>query len=456
MTTHAVIPAYLGLDRLGGQLPLESERWPKFSAPEVVDASGDDYDLTLGELRRYAEGKPWVWPRHTVCFVCDVHADADAFVRSLVASGGVAVTGESRDFRLTEEGREFEFVIGGDCLDKGPANLPLLDSLSRLMETGARVELLAGNHDVRALLGLVYMGRVEPQLAHLFVRMGKKSLRLFREVWDGYLAGKIAKRTLLSDRQVRARFFPSESWFDEFPKVAAGRIPPKKLQKEINRIREKIEDFLTESEQYGMSLGMVHAAAEKCRELFVGRRGRYRWFFDRMNLAKREGSFLFVHAGVCDQTASILRTEGVEGLNRRFRAMMEGDLFDLYHGPLGNVFRTKYRDIDFPLTEAGVSDLHRSGIYAIVHGHQPVQRGQRMVLRAGLLNFECDASIDGSTRAIFGLRGEGAAVTMFRPVGKVVGLSTDYRYAKVLDATAINGVTTIVDTTEGEVVAAAN
>ena len=41
-------------------------------------------------------------------------------------------------------------------------------AIGKLIERGADVDLLAGNHDVRALVGFVYLGRREPQLAHLF------------------------------------------------------------------------------------------------------------------------------------------------------------------------------------------------------------------------------------------------------------------------------------------------
>jgi hypothetical protein len=212
----------------------------------------------------------------------------------------------------------------------------------------------------------------------------------------------------------------------------------------MQRIREKTEELEQECERSGMSLGMVIAAASKCRDLFIAKRGRYRWFYERMALAKRAGSFLFVHAGVCDTTAEIIRHDGVAELNLRFRTMLQQDLFELYHGPLGNMFRTKYRDVDYPLTARGVTDLHRAGIYAIVHGHQPVQRGQRLRLREGLLNFECDVSVDRNTRAVCGLDGAGGGATIFRPEGTVTAVSTDYRYAKVLDSATMTDLITVI------------
>jgi hypothetical protein len=72
-------------------------------------------------------------------------------------------------------------------------------------------------------------------------------------------------------------------------------------------------------------------------------------------------------------------------------------------------------------------------VYAIVHGHKNILRGQRLVLRKGVLNFECDASIDENTRVLEGLSGPGAAVTVFRPDARILAVSTDYPFVKVFD-----------------------
>ncbi|MFT7090377.1 MAG: hypothetical protein ACJAYW_000337, partial [Candidatus Azotimanducaceae bacterium] len=80
---------------------------------------------------------------------------------------------------------------------------------------------------------------------------------------------------------------------------------------------------------------------------------------------------------------------------------------------------------------AGVANLHRAGIYAIVHGHRNILQGQRLVIREGMLNFECDASVDANTRQVEGLCGPGAATVVFTSDGKVRGISTDYPYIKI-------------------------
>jgi hypothetical protein len=173
--------------------------------------------------------------------------------------------------------------------------------------------------------------------------------------------------------------------------------------------------------------------------MFLSSDGELAWYFERMNLARREGSFLFVHAGVDDAVARALKNGGVDALNAWYRRLVDTDLFELYHGPIGNAFRTKYRDIDFALTAAGVSDLHDAGIHAIVHGHENLLHGQRLSLRLGLLEFQCDASVDCNTRRIEGLSGPGAAAVIFEPGGRIRAVSTDYPFIKEFDPARVFG-----------------
>ena len=440
----AFIPAYAGESWIGTQFPREAEFWPKFSTQDLVDLSGDDYDTSREDVRRYAGDKPWIWPSERLAFLCDVHADTDAFFRSLVATGGLEKTGPGdEDFQLTEVGRATRFVIGGDCFDKGPSNLRLLRALQRFIEAGANVEILAGNHDLRALLGFAYAGSKDPKFAHLFVRMGRKSIPLFQEIFDEYLQDSPAE-SFLPDDEVRAQLFPPESWFSDFPNTVESLIRPQKIEKEVRRIREKMIELTQQCEASGMSLGMVHAAFEKARELFLRPGGEFHWYFERTRLAWRSGSFLFIHAGVDDKAARWIRHEGLEGLNQRFWQLMNRDLFELYHGPIGNTFRTKYRPEDLPFTEQGVKDMQAGGIYAIVHGHRNIERGQRLVPRAGMINFECDASVDRNTRRLLGLSGPGGAAVIFDPRGAIVGVSTDYPYAKVFESSRLLNVTATV------------
>lgn len=425
-------------------LPTAQQPWPRDDEELWIGSDVDFKQASHAEVAQYAAGKAWVWPSSAVCFLCDIHADVDAFRRSLLGSGGVQLTGSGPcDFALTDVGQEMLFVIGGDCLDKGPENLPLLRAVHHLYELGAKVRLLGGNHDLRTYLGIACAGRKEVRLQHLFVRMGRKTLTLLQEVYRHYVQPRASGRTLLSDAAARAELFPSREWYENFREEAKGLVPAKKLEKELLRIREKIADLETYGHSYGLTLGALHATVEECRKLFLSPSGEFGWFFERMDIAYRAGSFLFIHAGVDDHVAQLLREHGVEGLNSEYRRLLKTDLFQLYHGPIGNCFRTKYRDFDYPLSRAGVENLQGAGLYAIVHGHRNIHNGQRIVFRNGVLNFECDASVDRNTRILEHLKGPGGAATLFLPKGEIHGVSTDHPFIKVFDSARMCDITMI-------------
>jgi len=434
-----LLPCYAGQAWVGGRLPTRTEHWLRSVKERVVAPGVYEDEATRDAVELYLAGKPWVWPGERLYLLCDIHADAEAFVRSLVASGGVAKHGPAdTDFALTADGGDATFLIAGDCLDKGPSNLRLLRALKHLIDIGANVVLLAGNHDVRALVGMRCAGEKSPLLGHLFVRMGQKAVPLFKEIYDEYLADRSWEESLAEESRLHAQLFPDADWYRQFPEAVAGVVSPKKIEQELVRIAEKSADLERECAKHDLSLAKVAAVIAKFRELFLEARGEFAWLFDRMQLAHRVGSVLFIHAGVDDCLAERLRADGLNGINAWFRQLLSDDLFELYHGAVGNGFRTKYRDTDWPLSARGVRDLHDVGVYAVVHGHRNIFNGQRILFREGMLNFECDASIDQNTRALHGIDHPGAAVTVFHPDGRVIGVSTDFPAAKVFDAATRN------------------
>ena len=84
-----------------------------------------------------------------------------------------------------------------------------------------------------------------------------------------------------------------------------------------------------------------------------------------------------------------------------------------------------------PLSKRGVAQMHDCGIHAIVHGHRNLLHGQRIALRKGMFNFECDITMDCNSRSKEGLKGKGAGVTVVHPDGWLLGISTDYPQAKL-------------------------
>ena len=432
------LPRYHGQKWIAARLPQESQLWLLGKYKSVRKERSNRGELAA-ELHKAIEGMPWRWPKRTVYFFADLHADTDAFLASLVASGGFSKTGpRDKDFRLTGAGRKARFLIGGDCFDKGPSSLRLLRMIRLLMAAGADVELLAGNHDIRMLVGIRSLDlEQDPRTEHFFVRMGPKAVPFFKEISDEYLRGKNALHGIPDNRACRRKLFPRKRWFSEFPRLARWDMHEQQLQREMERMQKKYDTFENSCTRAGLSLRMVYAAARKWQALFLHPGGEFHWFYRRMKAVHRERSFLFIHAGLDDRSAALICDKGIGHLNRLFHEQLQQDLFDFYYGPVANIVRTKYRDADRPLTRRGTRLLHRKGIHAIVHGHVNRNYGQRIMLRKGLLNFECDAMVDRNTRRRQGLKGQGAAVTVFHPERVVMGISTDYPYIKIFQPEAL-------------------
>ncbi len=409
------------------QLPTEWAPWPD-------DPTSVNHDDALAAFQRRAQKKRFTWPAKPVVFISDAHADAEAFEASLLAAGVIERDGvQLCEYELTRFGKQAEIIVGGDCLDKGPSNLMLLRSLAHLYRLKANVTLLAGNHDLRLLMGLLSLKRdTDTGSQHLFVRMGKKVIPLFKEVFDQYLADSQWDRDIPDEDACRKALFPSDAWFENFPFYAAGFLTPEGIDREISKMRKKAESFESHCAKKGLSLQQVYAAAMKCRSLFLKPSGEFGWFFRRMQLVKKRGSFLFLHAGLDDNMAELLANHGIKHANQAFKKnLMSQNLFSFYYGSLANTFRTKYRKADLPLTRHGAKVARKAGIQVLVHGHINQHAGQRVSLKNDLIHIEADITLDANSRKSEGLEGMGVGATLIDKKRGLVGLSGDYPVAKV-------------------------
>ena len=423
------LPKYRGERWIRDGLPRTGQKW----RPGKLGSANKDRALGIA-LNRAISHSPWKWPKRTIYFLADPHADAEAFNASLVASGGVRKTGPGYfDIKLTKEGRKSLFIIGGDCLDKGPSSLEVLRCVRHLMRTGAKVKLLVGNHDIRLLMGLRAMGLERDTLTeHLFIRMGPKVVPLLKEIHTQYVDGKKKLRGIPDKKTCRQALYPSTDWFDEFPKKAARLMSKASIERETTRMRKKVDIFDKACSDAGLSMRDVYATAQKCTELFLKRSGEFSWFYREMQLAYREGSLLFIHAGLDDQITRLIEKKGVRHLNRLYKKQIKQNLFEFYYGPLANTMRTKYRDVDMRLSRSGVERAYRQGIHTIIHGHRNITNGQRIMLRRGMIHVESDISMDRNTRRKEGLKGYGVGVTIVDRK-KIIGISTDYPHAKIFE-----------------------
>ena len=431
---HKLVPKYHGIKHIRAALPVETQPW-LHGSKRSVHVRRKGRDQSMQQLQALVRKYEWQWPRRTVYFLSDLHADPEALTASLVASGGVRVNGKKhRSLTLTREGKHARFLIGGDCFDKGPSNLELLRTLNKLHKRGAHMRLLAGNHDVRVMLGMRSVNREAlPGCEHFFIRMGAKAVPFLKELNDSYLSHAHSLKDVPGSKQCEQRLYPPESWFDVFPSEAADLLPQSMIEKELRRVREKKEDFEARCEDAGLSIRRAYAAALQWQQLFLHDSGEFSWFFRRMRLAMRRGSFLFVHAGLDNNIAHLIDQKGVRQLNREFKKQLQGNPMRFYYGPIANAIRTKYRPGDRHLTSAGARQVHDNALHVIVHGHKSMRFGQRISVRRSLIHFECDVTLDRHSRARDGLTGPGAGVTIIRPDKKIIGISTDHPYVKVFD-----------------------
>jgi hypothetical protein len=432
-----LLPQYNGGDWLQANLPARAQPWLEGKGKSLRQRNSGHNDASA-RLCDLLNSQEWRWPQKPVYFITDIHADADALIASLVASGCIKKTGPAdKEFRLTKAARHGRLVIGGDCFDKGPSSLRLLRVLDRLYKRGMNLRLLAGNHDVRVMLGMRSVGKYRDQNnEHFFVRMGPKAIPLLHEISRQYI-DKADLKHLPSNKQCRTLLYPSDQWMERFPDVAQGLLSRCAMQRELEKITKKIEHFEQQCETSGLSMKQVYAATLKWQKLFLKSGGEFYWFYDRMRLFYRQGSFLFIHAGLDDEVASLIKHKGIKHVNRRFRKQLKSNDLAFYYGPIANSVRTKYRAADHPLSNKGSRFAHESGVYAIIHGHRNVYHGQRIALRKNLVNFECDTTMDSGSRYREGLKGAGAGVTILHPEKVILGISTDYEHIKVFDPSAL-------------------
>ena len=119
-----LIPSYQGSDWLKVKLPMQAVPWLE-GKQRSLRKRKSSHATASAELSTLLERDRWKWPRHPIYVFADPHADTDAMLASLVASGGIKKTGpRDKDFELTKSGKRARFIVGGDCFDKGPSSLP--------------------------------------------------------------------------------------------------------------------------------------------------------------------------------------------------------------------------------------------------------------------------------------------------------------------------------------------
>lgn len=391
--------------------------------------------------RAYADKFVWEFPDREVLFFCDLHADAEAFLRSLVACQAIVCHSKDLlDFDLTPRGQTADIVIAGDIFDKGPSNLHLLDLLTHLRTLGANLKILAGNHDLRIWLTLKALDATEQgQIDYLAEHLERAQL-LVREVLDRAvtLLPPLGKKTKARHKKAGSKKAAAKSHkvFQQLfgldpDRNGATSDRPGAFSRRPAWLEEQWQQITSFYRERGIEPEQLYNGLLEAYDLLVPPSGAYGWLFQEMQLMLRYGSFLLVHGGVDDTLCAQLAGQGLDGINREFRTRLAAALpRELIAGPFGNCTLTKYRPSDEALTSEGVRQLHAEGILAIVHGHDNQVGQQNIAYRQELLHFQCDASLNRCTRELQGLPTKGMAVVVFEPQGKLTAFSGDYPAGK--------------------------
>lgn len=443
-TSSPTAPEYTGHEWLKARLPTQLTPWLDDHGKSWHQAASSDKTTLTQALDYLSNPSHWHWPERLVLFLTDLHADAEAFSASLVASGVFARNGPApSDLSLKLPVDRFEIILGGDCLDKGPSNLQLLRLIRHLLDSQVQLTLLSGNHDLRLQLAIQSLDNPNcPRNGHFLLRLGSKVMPLCVELLNQYPLTAAEQARLPDELSCQMRLMPAADWPDHFRKGAAGTLSPAQIELELERLTSRKQRFFAAARQAGLSYQQIYAAMLRWKQLFLQPDGEFHWFIQQQQLLCRRGSFLFVHAGCDDTAARRLIKQDCDGLNQAFQEARQGEAFALYFGPLGNMLRTKYRQQDPALSTTSSQGLVSSGIHALVHGHRNLHHGQRITFRANMLHFECDSTLNRTTRKLEGLSGEGAAVTLIHPQGYIMGISSDYPSIKLFRPDSLQSITT--------------
>jgi len=366
----------------------------------------------------------WNAPKQDTAFFCDIHADAPAFLRSLERAGFIEQNVTLDNLRFTAYGLSTRIIIGGDCFDKGPSTLGLLRLINKILTIKPDTILLAGNHDVRFLAGLLALKKpYSPLESHFFGRMGKKAIALLAEIYH--------ENGDHPNPEYQAYFVDSK-WSKAFNLRAKKYLNKKIIKKEILDLHAK-QDKMNQAwlKRFNSREQLDHAVSWAV-ELFLTPQGEFYNFFRQLKLLHTEGCFLFSHAGIDDCLANMIHQGKMDQINLTFQHKLhQSSLFDIYYGALGNAFRTKYRAYDWPFTAKGAQQLKAKGIFALVNGHRHHLNGQQLLVKNGLLNFECDTQLNCHCRAKDSMQTEGWSATIFKQDGSVMAISSDHSPLKV-------------------------
>lgn len=317
-----------------------------------------------------------------VIAIPDIHGEANALLTSLKVSGYIEPKEAKWDgeWHLTEVGKKAHIVFTGDLLDRGSENIGVLEVVKKLRAEGARIEILAGNHEM-ILLNTLSSSHQSDWL-HWIGNGGGSVLKELGE--HAHISTNAV--TILDVLSYLPHMGKYKKNFAEMPPATAScakllgwwKENSSKITRTINDPTDQsIRSALEQASLTDADIAAFGKLQEQAKETFLV---QYRGMVESLNLMTIVDDVLYVHASLNEYWIDMLERKGIDGVNREFHtAIKDPKILSDMAGSTGKYGDVVWdRDLQKNLKKKPelVRRLKQLGIRMIVHGHTETNGAQ--------------------------------------------------------------------------------
>lgn len=350
---------------------------PVAPLPAVKKKGGTDATPPASPSTKPAESKESaeVLREREVIAIPDIHGEANALLTSLKVAGYIELKDAKWDegWHLTEAGQKAHIVFTGDLLDRGSENIGVLEIVKKLRAEGARIEILAGNHEM-ILLNTLQSSHQADWLHWI----GNGGGSVLKELGEHANISTNAV-TILDILSYLPHMEKHKKNFAGMPPVTASCAELLSWwEKNSSKITQTINDPTDQSIRSTLehtSITDTDIVAfgklqERAKETFFVQYGE---MVKSLNLMTIVDDVLYVHASLNEYWIDLLEREGIDGVNREFHTAIKDPkkLREMAGstGKYGDVMWDRNLQANLKKRPELVQRLKQLGIRMIVHGH---------------------------------------------------------------------------------------
>lgn len=341
-------------------------------------------------------------PREKVFTMSDVHGNARGFLMTLLKAGIIKI--KDHKVSLTESGKDIPVVVTGDFFDRGPHSLKLLDYFQAFFDKHARLELVAGDHELMALAAIdnISADHRDEDFFELVTDLTGKIHPLERQApdkLDEALKWKATERKFRQNGQ---------------PLVDANNFMQWYIRGGESLIREIKDKYYPGEKNVPMRALLVKAHTLLQPDTNYGRLMR------QLLLCSQIDDILYTHAGVDDQLAELFDDNGVDGTNSIFKATIRHGNYGIFsQGDLCKILWKRENGV----SPYAASVLKKLGITTVISGHNRMRDGiQQAEISNGIMLVSNDIGLES------GIEGG----TMIMPDGEIQNYSDNLNHRQGL------------------------